>query len=182
MVGKGGIIEVVNDEQYLKLASIFPTEETLYSVSCNGSGEAWAVGQNAVFHYQNGWRRTDIDKKYVFGKVVSSGNDVWLLGGDSSLLANGTGEAGILLRSLDGGQTWENKTPESAAVPYHLFLKDGKGWLVGAQGNIYYSSDNGNSWTKSKSPTQNDLTNIFFLDLNNVWISGDKATLLKYQD
>jgi photosystem II stability/assembly factor-like uncharacterized protein len=182
IAGKGGIVEAITDGQNLRISSIFSTKETLYSVSCNGSGEVWAVGQDAVFHYQNDWRRKEIDKRYVFGKVVSNGSDVWLLGADSSLLENGSSGAGVLLRSRDNGQTWENKTPASANLLNDLYIKDGSGWLVGAEGSIYYTSDNGNSWTKSTSPTNSDLLHIFFLDSKNGWISGDKATVLKYQN
>jgi photosystem II stability/assembly factor-like uncharacterized protein len=181
IVGDGGIVEAVADGQNLKISSIFSTKEILYGISCNDSGEVWAVGENsAVFHYRNGWSRKEIDKKYIFKKVVSTESDVWLLGHNAPPIEENV--LGTLLRSRDNGQTWENKTPKSASLLYDLYLKDGKGWLVGAEGSIYYSSDNGNSWTKSKSPTKNDLMKIFFLDSNNGWISGDKATILKYQN
>lgn len=186
IVGNDGIIEAVIHEQNLKVSSIFSTEKTLHSVSCNDSEEVWAVGEDgAVFHYRNGWSRKEIDKKYRFGKVISKGNDIWILGGDwteDEKVKAGFPRPGILMRSQDNGQTWENKTPMSASLLYDLYLKDGEGWLVGTEGSIYYSDDNGNSWTKSKSPTKNDLTKIFFLDSKNGWIAGDNATVLKYQN
>ena len=141
IVGDGGIVDAVINEQNLKVSSIFSTKEKLYSVSCNDSGEVWAVGRGgAVFHYQNGWGRIKFDNKYVFQRVISKENEIWLLGADGTEDANllaSLSPPGILLRSQDNGQTWENKTPESASWLYDLFLKDGKGWLVGAGGHIY---------------------------------------------
>jgi photosystem II stability/assembly factor-like uncharacterized protein len=68
------------------------------------------------------------------------------------------------MRSVtDNGQTWEIGTPNSAGVLNDLFLKDGHGWSVGAEGSIYRSSDNGDSLVNFKSPTQNDLQEIVVL-------------------
>lgn len=179
IVGDRGLIVAVVNGQTLKTSSIFSTKEIIYSVSCGNSGEVWAVGENsAVFHYENGWVRKPIDKSYLFRKVASSGNDVWILGAITPRV-EGSFLPGILLRSRDNGQTWENKTPNSAGELNDLFLKDGNGWLVGAGGSIYHSSDNGDSWVKIKSPTQNGLQRIFFLDSQNCWIVGDKATVLR---
>lgn len=176
IIGNGGIVQVDTYGQELKLVSLFPTKEGLYRVSCNDSGEIWAVGiRNSVFHFRYGWVKNDLNEKYWFSNIKSIETDVWLIGQDDS-------DKGVLLKSQDNGQTWENKTPESAKTLNDLYLKDGKGWLVGAEGSIYYSSDNGNSWTKSESPTKADLLHIFSLDTNNVWISGDRATILKYQN
>ena len=88
---------------------------------------------------------------------------------------------GILLRSRDKGRTWEDKTPKSAPLLKDLVLRDGRGWLVGAGGAIYLSMDNGESWIKLETPTQNDLQEIFFLDSRHGWIVGDKATVLRLE-
>lgn len=184
IVGNGGIVEAVTDRQNWKIFNIIPANEILHSVSCTHSGEVWAVGNGgAVFHYKDGWSRKEIDTKYVFKRVISTGDDIWILGEnptiDSNLMA-AVSRRGLLLRSRDRGQTWENKTPDSAPALSDLFLKEGKGWLVGAKGNIFYSTDNGNSWSKFRSPTENDLDKIFFLDSDNGWIVGDRAVVLRY--
>lgn len=182
IVGDGGILETSIEEQNLSVINLFFTKETLFSVSCNNTGEVWAVGEeSAIFHFQNGWTREEIDKKYIFEKIISEGTDIWILGGNN-LPVKDTIPLGILLRSQDNGRTWEDKTPDNSGILYDLYLKDGKGWLVGAKGSIYQSSDNGNSWIKSESPTKDDLRDIFFLDSSNGWISGNRATILKYQN
>lgn len=184
-VGDGGIVEISADGDTLNASTIFPTKEALYSVSCSDSGEVWAVGQGgAAFQYQHSWNRKEMDEKYTFRRVLSKGNNVWILGaenaGDENTLTGGA-RRGVLLKSQDAGRTWENETPESADWLYDLSIKDGRGWLVGAGGSIYFTSDDGNSWVKSESPTQSDLRKIFWLDSDNGWICGGRATVLRYR-
>lgn len=174
LVGDGGIVEATVNEKTLEISNIIPTEENLFSVHCNENNEVWAVGEKgAVFHYQNSWTKKIIDNSPLLTKVKSINNKVWILGGLHS--------QGILLRSQDNGISWENKTPSSSDILFDIHLKDSQGWLVGANGNIFYTDDDGNSWMKSKSPTENDLLKIFFTN-NDGWIAGNKGTVLKYQN
>lgn len=175
LVGNGGIVKAKIDRENFQFSDITLTKETLFSVSCSDSGEVWAVGEDgAVFHYQNDWTRETISDTRLLTKVKVINNEVWIMGGLYS--------EGILLKSQNNGKTWENKTPTSAHALFDIYLKENQGWLIGAEGSIYYSRDTGNTWTKSKSPTKNDLLKIFFIDSNDGWISGDKTTILKYQN
>lgn len=179
-----GVLEVFFNEKNVKLINMFSTERTLNSIFCTESGDVWAVGENGtVLHYENGWTRKEMDKKYVFNKVQAFGDDLWILGGDwteNDQVKAGFPRPGVLFRSQDQGKTWENKTPKSANLLYDLYFDEDSGWLVGAGGNIYHSSDHGNSWMKQESPTNNDLLQIFFLDRKNGWISGNHGTILRY--
>lgn len=107
------------------------------------------------------------------------GNDIWLLG--YKRLPESDNISGILFRSRDNGVSWEEKTPENIEFFSDLYLEKGQGWLVGSDGNIFYSNDNGDSWKKFKSPTKNNLENIYFLDAKNIWIGGINQTILKYK-
>lgn len=178
IVGKGGILEAVPSIQNWKVANIFPTEETLYSVACTDSGEIWAAGQDSVFHFRQGWKRKTLREQYIFGRIISSGSSLWLLGAKGRSPEGRS--KGILLRSLDGGETWQDKTPKAAGLFHDLALSDGKGWLIGEEGSIFHSSDHGSSWTKSRSPTTKDLLDIFLLDPNHGWAVGANGTILRF--
>lgn len=187
LVGDGGVIEGAIDNQTLKVLNVFPTEVILHGVSCNQSGEIWAVGDDGiVLHYQNGnWNRQSIGIDTFFNRVKIVGNEIWIVGASRPKLVQPNEEIhikGVLFRSRDNGQTWEEKTPASADGLSDIYLNGKRGWLVGMKGGIYSTNDGGNSWVKEKSPTENDLLNIFFLDSNNGWISGDKTTILEYQN
>lgn len=174
IVGDGGIVEVLTNESIWKISNLVSTQESMFSVACGETGEVWAVGgKSTIFHYQNGWTRKKIDGEYFFTKVKLVGSNIWILGGASN-------SRGILLKSQNGGEFWENKTPESANTLFDIVFNGTHSWLVGANGNIFNSSNFGNSWLKVKSPTQNNLTNIYFLDSKNGWICGTESIILKY--
>lgn len=180
IVGDAGIVETLVDGQNLKVVSLFPTPEALYSVSCSNEGGVWGVGERgAVYHFQQGWDRKQIDKTFRFSKVKLIGNDIWLLGYKTS--PNSHGISGVLLRSRDNGMSWEDKSPEKIRFFSDIYLNKGDGWLVGSEGSIYYSSTDGDSWEKLDSPTKNNLESIYFLDAKNIWISGTNQTILKFK-
>lgn len=184
-LGNNAIVRAVINDTTLRIVNVFYMPDRLRSISCTSTGEVWAVGdRSAVFHYENGWKNaaSEVDKKYTFLRAASSGKDVWLVGADWSeteSVVAGFPRAGVLLRSRDNGQTWRDETPSSASLLSDLILADGKGWLIGAQGSIFFSSDSGNSWTKIESPTRNNLSQIFFLDSQNIWIVGEQSTILR---
>lgn len=52
---------------------------------------------------------------------------------------------------------------------------------VGLYGNIVYSDD-GIEWRQGNSPTQNLLTNVFFIDDQNGWAGGHDTLILRTED
>ncbi|MGI8543069.1 MAG: YCF48-related protein [Aridibacter sp.] len=175
VIGDGGIIQIKTNENKLELVDFYPIKKSLYRIACSESGDIWTVGiKNSVFHFNSDWVKYDLDSKYIFTNVKSFGSNIWLIGSDNS-------NNGVLLNSQDNGQNWTNKTPESAPVLNDIYIKDKIGWLIGEDGSIYYSNDGGNSWIKFRSPTNNNLLEVYFLNQNNGWISGDNYTLLRFQ-
>lgn len=178
LVGQNGILEAKENGNNLEVESFFETKETLYGISCSNSGEIWAVGEKgSIFHFKNGWTTQEIKENYIFKNIKLNGSEIWVFG--FIITPQKSNHSGILLRSVDNGNTWENKTPKESDVINDLNFINKDIWLVGGEGNIFHSSNNGGSWTKSKSPTKSDLRSIYLLDSNNVWISGDKETVLK---
>lgn len=181
-VGDGGIAQLTTGDKEWQVSNIAESKDTLYSVSCNSSGQVWAVGENgAAFHFQDGWAKKEMNVNSVFTRVVSFGKEIWILGGESFSVAEDP-RIGILLRSKDNGQIWENRTPESASVLNDIYIKGENGWLVGNDGSLYLTRNGGNSWNKEMGPTQNDLIKLFPLDSQNVWAVGGRGSVLKYQD
>lgn len=180
IVGDRGIIRAAAEESKLNVSSVHPTANELSSVACDQNGDIWAAGGNIVFANRgNGWERKILDSKYRIRKVTLIGKEVWLLGGIQTEADSELG-SGLVLRSMDSGDNWENKTPNSANLQFDIFQNDGILWLSGERGQIHYSRDDGGTWMKSNCPSSADLFSIFFIDDRSGWIVGDRGTILAY--
>lgn len=184
--GDGGIIEALDEGQNWTISNIFPVKETVISVFCDKSGEVWAIGDNGIIlHYQDNWNKKVVGNDVFFTKIKVIDDGVWILGyvrPKEIQIGEKAQMRGVLFRSRDKGQTWEDKTPDLANGLFDIYFDGKSGWLVGMNGNIFQTANGGDSWIKVKSPTENNLLNIFFLNSDNIWIAGERATFLKYQN
>jgi photosystem II stability/assembly factor-like uncharacterized protein len=95
-------------------------------------------------------------------------------------------DTGRLLRSLDGGASWQSITlPAAPGMPFGagfsgLSFGDGqRGWLVGSAGAVLATDDGGSSWRLQPSGTSRSLDQVFAVDGRTAWIGGSyPATLL----
>lgn len=180
IVGNRGIVSAAVEVDKLNITSVYSTTDELFSVACAENGQIWAVGGNTVLSNRgDGWQKNQLDAQYSFGKLKSIGKETWLLGGIQSEAELGL-DSGIVLRSKDSGQTWENRTPKFGGLQYDIFRQDGMLWLAGEGGQIHYSKDNGDTWLKSPNPSNSNLLSIYFLDSRSGWISGERGTILAY--
>ncbi|MBI3364672.1 MAG: T9SS type A sorting domain-containing protein, partial [Ignavibacteriae bacterium] len=95
----------------------------------------------------------------------------------------GDGRSGFVVRTTDGGSTWD-KVPSGPIETYYSlhFLPDYRsGWAVGDGGVIATTSDGGTTWTTEQIPeTHRTLLDVFFLDNSLGWVGGEYGTILKY--
>jgi len=96
--------------------------------------------------------------------------------------ANGwvVGMAGTVLRTVNGGDEWENLTDtllNTNLFDAH-FVTDSIGWVVGANGTIWKTIDAAENWAVQTSGTTNDLGNIYFLNNTTGWVVGFHGTIL----
>lgn len=176
-VGDSGVVEASTGETSLKIEDIRVTKSGLNSVACDESGEVWAVGDDGlVMHLSDGWTVKVINKNAFFMRVKVIEGKVWIAGGVRT--GQDTPVKGLILGSPDKGQTWEDKTPPAAESFFDLYNNGNQGWLVGAAGAIYHTSNGGQSWQRERAPTTTDLFTIFFLDQSRGWIGGDRFTVL----
>lgn len=90
-------------------------------------------------------------------------------------------------------QSIENGLPEERE--YHLpnedfddsfygawFNIEGKGWIVGSEGIILHTEDNGYFWRQQNSNTKETLKDITCVDEKKCWILGENTALLLTKD
>ena len=87
------------------------------------------------------------------------------------------GDAGTILHTEDGGETWEAQESGTAQPLISLAIINEKvGWAAGRFGVIIHTNDGGKTWI-TQLETKADLSNIYFLDDKEGWAVGQKMPL-----
>ena len=111
-----------------------------------------------------------IQAKPLYSISFSNGNSGWLVG-----------EGGIIYRTIDKGQNWENI--KESIVSHELtdvfFVDEQKGWVVGQNGVIANTVNGGTIWNLQTSNTLEKLNSVQFIDENIGWIAGNNGIVLK---
>lgn len=103
--------------------------------------------------------------------------DVEALSADTAVVA---GYAGKILRTSDGGQSWQVKDSGTDAALYSIDFPDGQhGWISGQDGIMLHSKDGGETWQQQDSQLDDPIFGISFVDTNHGWAAADRATYLK---
>jgi photosystem II stability/assembly factor-like uncharacterized protein len=89
------------------------------------------------------------------------------------------GEAGIILKSIDGGLSWQSVSVPSSTTWYDVFVFDQFNVVaVGSGGAILRTSDGGNNWTTLQSGVTDELFSVSFT--GNFGICGGGSQTILY--
>jgi len=93
------------------------------------------------------------------------------------------GEFGSMVKTFDGGQTWEmvEPMPDEFYPMASLFLDMNTGWVAGLNGTVFHTTDGGGSWIKQDSETNAPLYRLV-KSASSIYIVGDFGTLLEYRE
>jgi len=144
-----------------------------YGVSFLNQWDGWAVagypdslslGQGMIIHSSDGginWDSLYQTSGYEDYLDVHFFNlfDGIVVGGDE------TDTSAVILKTTDGGATWNNITPPTNT--YYLRAVDfvgNHGWAVGRFGTIIYTNDSGDSWVFQNNPATTTLFDVDFSD------------------
>ena len=136
----------------------------------------WVVGGSCLLTTDKGsnWEYMDIN---CYGHVIQfiDENTGWIGGKISS-----ADTTGVIMKSVDGGITWQQKFSGSIPAINDLqFIDPLHGWAVGDSGLILYSNDGGETWDHQESGTISKLNRVSFVNENNGWICGLEGTILR---
>jgi photosystem II stability/assembly factor-like uncharacterized protein len=102
--------------------------------------------------------------------------------------ANGTVfDCGIILKTVDGGETWNANVPEATATGMGVFFTDSlHGVVVGSnppffEGTIMRTEDGGDNWENQYLPCS-WLNDVVFTDDSTGWTVGDYGFIWKTID
>ncbi len=86
----------------------------------------------------------------------------------------------LVMRTEDGGETWQRIVVPTKTELYHLdFVGSSRCWIVGDGGLILTSYDGGANFQRQTSGTDKDLYNVDFRDENEGYAVGSKGTILR---
>jgi photosystem II stability/assembly factor-like uncharacterized protein len=94
------------------------------------------------------------------------------------------GHNGLIIRSTDGGDSWESKTkPEFAGLKLRgcYFENAHSGWVVGWE-KILFTSDGGQIWIEQAHVPLVKLESVDFVDPHKGWVVGSKETIFHTND
>ncbi|MEX0721181.1 MAG: YCF48-related protein [Balneolaceae bacterium] len=99
-----------------------------------------------------------------FESISIVGNDVWILGAI---------DPGRLIKTSDGGESWQNIPLPSRGEDDPLirfdkvhFINKSNGWLVGSYRHIFHTADGGNTWTLQYPQTDEQIDTDSIISIN----------------
>ncbi len=97
-------------------------------------------------------------------------------------------DAGVMLKTTDGGETWTVKQLPERIYGQALFFVDSLvGWVggraaAGVHALLYRTTDGGDTWTERFSLSQGDFRSIEFVDRNFGWAAGQSGNIHRTTD
>lgn len=168
-----------------------PEEDRIYKNVCFvDTASGWVVGEKGyIFHTADGgrtWARQMPKKWEAMADDDFENPKPALYCVYFTDILNGwiSGIEGTLLKTQDGGDTWEILPTGTSLSLYTVFVKYGKGWIVGEKGAYLMSEDGGSTWTiyddaiKSRAA----LRDIFFSSADSGWAVGMGGTVVHTAD
>lgn len=126
-------------------------------------GQSWAIQGNRLENPEN----------YHFYAIAQSSAGTLIL----------AGEAGTLLRSLDGGNTWERiESPYTGSFFDAVAASDGGLLIFGLRGNVFRSLDEGASWSPVATGDNRTLMCGTAGDDGSVILAGAAGAVLRSDD
>jgi photosystem II stability/assembly factor-like uncharacterized protein len=91
------------------------------------------------------------------------------------------GEQNTILRTTDGGDSWQPATP-IRGTSFGTGAPLGTSWFLVDTIGLWHTDDQGQSWQKNGSVPRNDYTSIAVIDDKQIVIGGDHGRLASTSD
>lgn len=148
-----------------------PVLEDYFGGSVGSKDSAWVVGSyGTILHITDDGTKVTLQHSGVtrplFSATASGPNDCMV-----------SGEDGILLRTTDGGKTWNKISPPKGIDENLLAITRGSNpkdiWAVGPKATLIHSSDDGKTWEDLSLHKDETLNGVWFTDEMDGWVVGE---------
>ncbi len=154
-----------------------------YSSYMLNSNIGFVAGENSIFQPLIG-KTTDGGSSWNFNNFYLNNNEgkltgVFFLNENNGFATSAVfdGQGGIS-KTTDSGSNWST-TLYSQILSDITFPNSTEGYAVGYGGQIYKSTDSGNSWNLQNSGTSGNLNSVCFASQIVGYIAGDNGIILK---
>ncbi len=165
---------------------------TYYSCQMVNETVGVAVGVNAIFQpfftrTNDGWDTWDSTSFYIeHDSVLYEGrlSDVHFMNtsvGFATAIVD-VPAGGAIVKTIDGGNTWETVLFYDEALFSIDFTQEGVGYAVGDHGAVVQTSDGGESWQELESGVNTALRGIDFPSATTGTIVGDNGIILRTEN
>ncbi|OAI91250.1 WD40/YVTN/BNR-like repeat-containing protein [Pseudomonas putida] len=184
MVGERGHILFSDDQGRTWTQAKVPTRQLLTAVTFVDDKHGWAVGHDAQILASNDGGAT-WSKQYEDLSREAPLLDVWFENPQHGLAI---GAYGAMLETTDGGQHWQDvgdrlDNPDGLHLNGIARVKDAGLVIVGEQGSLYRSSDDGQTWEKLESPYEGSFFGVIgTAQANTLLAYGLRANLYRSTD
>lgn len=176
-VGNGGrVFRSVNGGA--TWAQFFPSSNTLRAVQAIGTA-VWVAGDSGKVY-----RSTTFGETWETLSLASPSTHFTALQFLDNQVGFLIGSNGTILKTTDGGATWNSKTPASLANFNALSFRDDQvGFVVGKNGKVQRTIDGGETWTEVNHRAWDDKE-IFSVSAkgNLVYLTGEDGLAFKSTD
>ena len=117
------------------------------------------------------WQRAWKGDGYIYALVGRDAQEVL-----------GVGSEGMILSSVDGGESWHYQAPLPEYDLHDLSMVGLNLWAVGQNGTILYSGDGGVSWRQQNIGLTTDLQGVHFLNASDGWAVGASGLIVHSSD
>lgn len=89
-----------------------------------------------------------------------------------------------ILRTTDGGTTWQLMQTESRFALYSVYVKNGKGWAIGDKGAYLTSEDSGETWHLKENVIKSKqwFSDVSFSSPEKGWVVGQSGIVTSTTD
>jgi photosystem II stability/assembly factor-like uncharacterized protein len=168
------------------------TTENINEIYFRNDDNGYLVAGRKMFITRDGgrnWRETQIYRTGEFGKNTPEFLSIRFADKRRGIVIGSVLNAqervidSLVMRTEDGGETWQRIIVPSRKELYHLdFVGSSRCWIVGDDGLVLFSNNGGASFRAQNSGVVLDLYNVDFRDENEGYIVGSKGTILRTEN
>ena len=149
-----------------------------------------------------------LNKQFTLSKVIEDRGEIWTIGGQGVILKKGidgeywdcktnvtnnlfavqyvtpeiawaVGHRGFIVKSIDGGITWEEEPQFTNETLLDLvFVTENIAYTVGSKGQIWKTTNGGDNWNSQLTNITQHLKSISFINENIGWAVGSDGVIL----